>query len=518
MTDAAPHRSDEKSQDKPNTQTRADEQELFSIKHGIVSVQEVQAAAASNKDLPGPFPSPEVIAGQAAGDSIRKPYQKPDSNYRNEPLGLQADGKTLVFGQYYSSEFAKYTKSSDYLKSVEDISKLDLPGAKLKNEMAPLIAQYPNLRELNLQGGEVKEALPHLKSLQKLERLNLDSSYVDDGDIKNVAAAKSIKDLQLRNNYGLTDDALRSIATMPDLKSLSIDSREITADGIKALSKTGIEKLTPPVFLEDEEADSAGKAFAEIKTLKELNIPLSRMTDSGMEQLAKSNSMEKLNLSNSFNLTADSIDHLAKMTNLKELDLSYASKLRPSEIVRLQAALPNCQIKTDLDLKGLDVASDDRREADKIGHNLWLLSGITQEPKRFADQVLTDFSQMSQKQIDLTARLLESGPHQAKVERNPDNSIKSITYDYEPQAWQRVREKPWPGFLFLPDALGIEARQRVYRGSGHDVTIAFEQGKISLEAKQYHDITGKGFWKGSDTMSTAYKPTIKDSRVPYYKP
>lgn len=496
------------------TLVKTDEQAQLSTNHGAVSAQEVKAATTPGaKELPGQFPS--TVLGESGE---RQPYEQPRHNFSKEPVGLQADGKTLQFGQYYSDEFAKYTKSADYLKNKDNISKIDLPGAKLKDEMAPLIAQYPNVRELNLQNATVKEALPYLKSLHKLTKVNLDGTYIDDADVKNVAAAKSIQDLQVGNCYKLTDDAMRSIATMPNLKNLSIDSREVTVEGMRALSQSAVEKLKPPVFMEEKEADAAAQAFTQIKNLKELNIPSSRMTDAGMEQLAKSNSIEKLNLSGAFNLTASSIDHLAKMRSLKELDLSYASKLRPSEISRLQAALPDCKIKTDLDLKGLDIANDDRKEANKIGHNMWLLAGITEDPKRFADDVLTDMSNMSQKQIDLTAKLLESGPYGAKIQRNADNSIKSIAYNYNPGGLEECLKHPLPGVLFMPEALGQTLKQRAYRGTGHDVTISFEKGKVSLEAKQYHDITGKGFWRGSDTVSTAYKPTIKDSRVPYYKP
>lgn len=498
------------------TPVKSDEQAQLSAHHGTVSAQEVKAAAAagaSANELPAQFPSPIV---SESGE--RKPYEQPQYNFSKEPVGLQPDGKTLQFGQYYSSEFGTYTKSADYLKNVENISKISLPGAKLKDEVAPLVAQYPNLQELDLQNGTVKEALPHLKSLNKLERLNLESAYIDDSDVKNVANVKSIQDLQLSNNYKLTDDAVRSIATMPNLKTLNIDSHNITPDGIKALSNSAVEKLTPPVFMEEKDADAAAHAFTQIKSLKELNIPLSRMTDAGMEQLAKANSIEKLNLSGAFNLTASSIDHLAKMTNLKELDLSYASRLRPSEISRLQAALPDCKIKTDLDLKGLDSSNDDRKQANKIGHNMWLLAGITQDPKRFADDVLTDISNMSQKQIDLTASMLESGPYRAKIQRNADNSIKSIAYNYDQESLKECLNHPLPGLLFVPEALSRTLTHRAYRGTGSDVTISFDKGKVSLEAKQYHDITGKGFWRGSDTVSTAYKPTIKDSRVPYYKP
>lgn len=349
-------------------------------------------------------------------------------------------------------------------------------------------------------------------------RLDLSDAYIDDKSIKSIVEIGSIDDLELRNNYKLTDDAMHSIAAMPNLKTLSVDSRQISAAGIKSLSNSNIEKLTPPVFMESKEADEAAAAFTQITNLKELNIPLSRMTDAGMEKLAKSTTIEKLNLSNSFNLTSASIDHLAGMKNLKELDLSYASKLRPSEIARLQAALPDCKIKTELDLQGLDAASDDRREANKLGHNMWLLAGITAEPKRFADEVVSDFSQMSPRQIDLTAKLLEKSPYKAIVERDAENRVKSIAYNYNPESWKNCLEHPFPGILFLPDAAAQSARQHLYRGTGSDVTISFRDGKVSLEAKQYHDITGKGFWRGTDTISTTYQPTLKDSRIPYYKP
>lgn len=404
-------------------------------------------------------------------------------------------------------------------RTEQDYSRLDSHRNVTLQEVKAAGTQGPLEIPLQFPSPQVgdKEATDYASQV-KDGRLNLDSAYVDDNNINTVAKISSIQELELRNNYKLTDESMHSIAAMPNLKSLSIDSGHITAAGIEALSQSSIQKLTPPIFMESTDADAAAHAFTQINSLKELNLPASRMTDVGMSQLAQSSSLEKLNLSNSFNLTAASIDHLAKMTNLKELDLSYASKLRPADIARLQAALPDCKIKSDLDMKGINASNDDRRQANKLGHNMWLLAGITSEPKNFATEVVTDFSKMSQTQIDLTAKLLETGPYKAIVERDADKHVTSIAYNYNPDSWRNCLEHPFPGVLFLPEAGVQSAKQHLLRGRGNDVTVTFKDGKVALEAKQFFDITGKGFWRGSDTVSTQYKPTIRDNRVPFYRP
>lgn len=487
----------------------------ISQKHGAVTAQEVKTASGP-VEMPPQFPNTAVaVDGKAEG----RTRWEPPKYYRNdEPIGLSEDGKTLKFGGYYTGQLERYTASSDYLEHVKDITKLDLRNYDLTGDAAHLISQYPNVKDIALSGTKIREAMPHLSSMPMLERASLVGGYLKDEDVQNVAKVGTLTNIDLRNNYQLTDQSLKSLSTMPNLKSLAIDSSHVTPDGLKELSKLPLEKLTPPLFFEPKDADQAAKAFAGMRNLKELNLSLTRMTDEGVAQLAKSNSLEKLNLSNAFNITAASIDSLSSMTNLKELDLSSASMLRPSEIDRLKAALPNCNIKTGSFEKGIDASPDDRREASNLAHDMWLLAGITSAPERFASQLLEDFSKMSKTQIDLTAKLLESGPHHAVVKRDAQNNVESIAYNYYDESLKNCLEHPLPGVLFVPEAASRVAGRALNRGFGNDVTVQFKGGNVSLEARQYHDITGKGFFKGTDKMSVPYKPVIQDSRVPYYRP
>lgn len=370
--------------------------------------------------------------------------------------------------------------------------------------------ENPSLDTLDLSGKYLSnEDLVSVASKKDIKVLDLSGSAFDDQGAEVLGSIKSLESLKV-GSYKLTDDFTKIIADLPNLKSFSFDRHTGTADSLAHLERTKLTSLKPPLIFDASEADKAAGYISNMKELKELNLSYTRMTDIGMERLSQNASLEKLNLSSSFELTGKSIDYLSRMSNLKELDLSYASKLRPSDIQKLQKALPDTVIKSDLIGQNLDVSADERRLAGTIGHNLELLSGTTSVPDHFAREVLNHFAGMPRDKVNSIAQILQESPYKSVIKRDAQGNVESIAYtksdDRISEAFNRA---PILTITALPGLLAIKAVRAYNRGLGEDVELRLIPGQVSLEARQYKDITGKGYWLGANKVSQPLVPGLR---------
>lgn len=151
-----------------------------------------------------------------------------------------------------------------------------------------------------------------------------------------------------------------------------------------------------------------------------------------------------------------------------------------------------------------DVQWEDQRTADSLGHNLWLLAGVTSAPDMFAKDVLKDIATMPEDKLDKVADILEHGPHKAIVKRDASGKLESISYNYDYPNLKEVWDAGWvPTLIVGPEALTMKAGRALNRGTGNDVTLSFKDGTASVEASQFWDITGKGYWHGGSHRISA---------------
>lgn len=473
-------------------------------KYGFISRKQVREAAGTGSDQ---SVLPNLVIGESKAE-----WHAPKDNYDNKKIGLDSSGKALNFdgGYFGAREFEKYTNSANFERQGRDIESLSLAGARLSPEQLDLISKYPNLHTLNLSGNYLSnQDLVSVASNKNIKVLDLSGSAFDNQGAEVLGSMQSLESLKV-DSYKLTDDFTKTIAGMPNLKSLSFDRHTDTAESLANIQQTNLTSLKPPLIFDSAEADKAAGYMSNMKNLKELNLSSTRMTDSGMEKLSQNSSIEKLNLSSSFELTGKSIDYLSRMSNLKELNLSYASKLRPSDIQRLQKALPDTIIKSDLSGQRLDVSADERRLAGTIGHDLELLSGTTSGPDYFAREVLNHFAGMPREKVNLVAQILQESPYKPIIKRDAHGNVESIAYT---RSDNRISEgfkvAPIITLTVLPELLTEKAVRAYNRGRGEDVELRFSPGQVSLEARQYSDITGKGYWRGTNKVSQPVVPGVR---------
>jgi|AGTN01.2.fsa_nt_gi hypothetical protein len=182
-----------------------------------------------------------------------------------------------------------------------------------------------------------------------------------------------------------------------------------------------------------------------------------------------------------------------------------------------QVSVAGTQISAETEPTGNKVTWEDNRTADLLGHDLWLLAGVTQAPETFAKDVLKELSTMPEEKLNLVADLLEKGPHHAIVKRDQNGKVESIGYNYNnaPTMKELFSYGVVPGLVVLPQALGERAGRALNRGNGNDVTINFYNGQTTLEARQYWDITGKGYFGGGTHKISSAINRVDNNR---YKP
>ena len=111
----------------------------------------------------------------------------------------------------------------------------------------------------------------------------------------------------------VSEPTLALIATLPDLKWLSITSGQVSERGLENLAKRSkLEHLTVRT------TDAGLAHLTGLKTLTALTVAGTQMSDSGLETIAKIKHLEWLEL-NVKKVDIDGLAHLAKLPHLRHL-------------------------------------------------------------------------------------------------------------------------------------------------------------------------------------------------------
>lgn len=153
------------------------------------------------------------------------------------PLSLTSPALVVDF---YNSE--NYTAQSlkDLLKLKEQIVSINLAHMPVTDEDITTIAQFINLRKLNLNFSKVTgKQLIQLSKLPFLKELSLSGTAVTANDLQSLAAAPKLKDVYVWNTALTGDDAKK------------IKANYTIQTGF--YSDTVVMKLTPPILQNEEQ-------------------------------------------------------------------------------------------------------------------------------------------------------------------------------------------------------------------------------------------------------------------------
>lgn len=263
----------------------------------------------------------------------------------------------------------------------EDVETLDLSFREITD--ISRLSQCLHLRELDLSGNPLG-SLNTLSGLPKLTKLILRETGLTDDALAFLGTLQRLTYLDIRDNPALTAQGLETLGlnlsgcqVVHDTvyftlnlgeQQLSSDMAEISVISSGVASLSGLER-----FAELRRLDLSGNAVSdlgplrELYGLEELTLAHNRIWD--LSPLSGHTALRKLDLSHNdirdvyalagctglveLDLSGNQItylSHLNTCTGLRRLDLSGNPGLEPDQIRRLQEALPQCSIITDLDM------------------------------------------------------------------------------------------------------------------------------------------------------------------------
>lgn len=135
--------------------------------------------------------------------------------------------------------------------------------------------------------------------------------------VKSVLVVTGVEAHGYSHSYnGIVDEDLANLVGLSRLTTINVGNTIISDRGLKHLR--GLPSLTS------------------------LNLDGTSVTDQGLAQLPNLKELSDLNLAHTA-ITDAGIEHIVELTQLRTLDVS-STRLSEQELMRLQAALPNCEV------------------------------------------------------------------------------------------------------------------------------------------------------------------------------
>ena len=169
---------------------------------------------------------------------------------------------------------------------------------------------------IEAQGGAL-----HRSTNGKIVSIDLSRSWIGDIDVNRLAELAGLETLSLAQTH-VTDDALRVVAALPDLRELDLFYCEhITDAGASLLRRAAaLERLN---VRGTKISDSGVQFLTELKSLRSLDIGIAEISDSSIELLEALPALETLAIGGN-RVGEVGISSLRSLKQLRHLDLSGA--------------------------------------------------------------------------------------------------------------------------------------------------------------------------------------------------
>ena len=154
--------------------------------------------------------------------------------------GLAEVGKSKGLTELWLGSLALTDKGLAALAELTRLRVLDLPGNEaLTGDGLRSLSKLTELRTLDLFGSTFRDAdVEHLAAFPKLETLELSGKGVTDVGLKALAKRTTLAKLTLVGVHGVTDNGLRELQPLTELRDLYVDGEQVTPAGRAALRKS----------------------------------------------------------------------------------------------------------------------------------------------------------------------------------------------------------------------------------------------------------------------------------------
>ena len=183
------------------------------------------------------------------------------------------------------------------LAAISKLNELHFEDSEIADEFVLAASQNPRLQRIMINGCPVTdEALRHLLKLESLTKLHINSPELTDAAFESLSKMRTLEDLTLQSP-NLTDAIWAPIAELPQLTTLYIsgpgDLLNLKGAGIAALSRGKIVDLLLSAPNLDE---TALGEIATLTQLRSLSLRQSAVSDAGLKSLGRLKNLENLDL------------------------------------------------------------------------------------------------------------------------------------------------------------------------------------------------------------------------------
>lgn len=230
------------------------------------------------------------------------------------------------------------TEESLYtLESNANLKQLVIWGGPLTNDRLAPLSRLTRLKGLVLGEMAIDDGVfEHLKPLRELNYLNLAYTNIE-GNFTELADLP-LRDVRLEGCRRVGDRCALTLATFRSLRQLEIHMTGLTDAGVHHLAHSPLEAL----WLGGQITDHGMNAVATLMALKHLDVCSPGVTDQGVRAIAGLARLEVLWLSNC-RITDLSVDVLSQFKSLRELAIGKTG-ITAAGRERLQELLPQCRL------------------------------------------------------------------------------------------------------------------------------------------------------------------------------
>ncbi len=149
------------------------------------------------------------------------------------------DRAKRLLGVYNQTNLCVQEPRPDVLLAIEYLDRVRGLGLPFlcRDEDLSYLARCKNLTSISIVRGTISGAgLAHLAGLTQLKRLGIESTGLDGSGFESIAALQRLEELEIIGP--VTDKTLAAIARMPALRHLDLTDTKITDAGLRELANT----------------------------------------------------------------------------------------------------------------------------------------------------------------------------------------------------------------------------------------------------------------------------------------
>jgi len=150
-----------------------------------------------------------------------------------------------------------------------------------------------------------------------LVRLVINNTHVTGASVEIIGTMTGLQYLEM-NDIKLTNSQLKKIAALPELTRLCLSGSGLDDESMRILSKSKVKQL---IIDRNEQITDKGVGYLTSMPLVQLSLGAASITDKGVAQLAKINSLKQLSIWRT-KVTDNCFKDIAKLTNLRGLLIS----------------------------------------------------------------------------------------------------------------------------------------------------------------------------------------------------